>query len=81
MRKLTPAILQHLRDTYPKGARVSLDQMDDVQAPPIGTEGTVFDVDPQGTIHVLWDNGSTFGVAWPEDRCHKIADQKVIPQP
>lgn len=77
MRKLTPEILQHLRESYPIKARVRLDRMDDVTAPPVGTEGTVFNVDPQGTIHVLWDNGSTLGVAWPEDKCTVIHDNKL----
>ena len=32
----------HLRETYPAGTRVELVRMDDVQAPPIGTHGTVY---------------------------------------
>lgn len=76
MRNLNPAIIQHLRDTYPKDTRVRLDQMDDTQAPPIGTEGSVMYVDSLGTIHVKWDNGSTLGVAYGEDKCTVIHDKK-----
>lgn len=32
--------------------------MNDDQAPPIGTKGTVFGVDDAGSIMVFWDNGS-----------------------
>ena len=42
-----------------KGARVRLISMDDVQAPPAGTEGTVQYVDDAGTIHVQWDTGDS----------------------
>ena len=35
------AELESLRVQYPKGTRVVLVKMDDVQAPPIGTKGTV----------------------------------------
>jgi len=37
-----------------------------------GTQGTVIDVDDIGTIHVLWDSGSTLGVVYGEDSCRKI---------
>lgn len=45
-----------------KGARVRLISMDDVQAPPAGTEGTVQYVDDAGTIHVQWDTGGSLGL-------------------
>lgn len=69
MRKLTPELLSRLRQLYPPKARVRLIRMDDPQAPPIGTEGTVIHVDSLGTIHVQWDNGSALGVAFDEDKC------------
>lgn len=69
MRKLTPGLLSRLRQLYPPKTRVRLIRMDDPQAPPIGTEGTVIHVDSLGTIHVQWDNGSALGVAFDEDKC------------
>lgn len=45
-----------------KGIRVRLIAMDDKQAPPKGTEGTVQFVDDAGTIHVQWDTGSSLGL-------------------
>ena len=49
--------LANLRGRYKPGTRVELIKMDDLQAPPCGTMGTVTYVDDIGTIHVLWDNG------------------------
>lgn len=45
-------LVKILRATYPKGSRVVLIQMDDIQAAPIGTQGTVQGVDDVGTIMV-----------------------------
>lgn len=39
------AQVEHLRLRYPIGTRVELVEMDDAQAPPIGTQGTVTGVD------------------------------------
>ena len=64
--------IQFLKDLYPAGTRVKLLKMNDIQAPPIGTLGTVMYVDDIGTIHIKWDNGSTLGAAHPEDRITKI---------
>lgn len=61
-----------LRINYPKGTMVELVKMDDIQAPPIGTQGTVTEVDDIGTIMVDWDNGSKLGVVLGEDICRKI---------
>lgn len=38
-------IVERVRREYPAGTRVELVRMDDVQAPPIGTRGTVEGVD------------------------------------
>ena len=54
--------LKRLRDKYPVGTRVMLVRMNDVQAPPVGTTGTVNHVDDMGTIHVNWENGSSLGL-------------------
>ena len=61
------SILESLRKKYPKGTRVELVKMDDVQAPPIGTKGTVIGVDDIGSIMVNWDNGSSLNVVYVED--------------
>ena len=64
--------VEHRRREYPIGCRVQLVRMDDVQAPPIGTEGTVRGVDDIGSIMVSWDTGSSLSVAYGEDLCRRI---------
>ncbi len=67
MRFPSKEIVDGLRMQYPVGCRVMLVQMDDPQAPPIGTCGTVTDVDDTGSIMVSWDNGSCLNVIYGED--------------
>lgn len=74
MRMIRPDELKSLRDRYPAGTRVELLQMDDVQAPPIGTKGTVTGVDDTGSLLVDWDNGSGLNVIYGVDRVRKVAD-------
>jgi hypothetical protein len=72
MRQLSRETLDSLRKEYPAGCRVELLKMDDPQAPPIGTRGTVQLVDSVGTIHVNWDNGCGLGAAYGEDIVRKV---------
>ena len=46
------------------GPRVELLNMDDLQAPPVGTQGTVYGVDDTGSLLVHWDNGSSLSVVF-----------------
>lgn len=64
--------LDKLKKAYPKGTRVKLVRMDDVQAPPIGTKGTVEGVDDIGSILVKWDNGSSLNVVYGEDKVERL---------
>lgn len=64
--------LAAMKATYRKGVRVMLDQMEDIQAPEVGTLGTVVGVDDIGSILVRWDNGSNLSVIYGEDRCHIV---------
>ena len=64
--------VERIRKQYPAGTRVELIRMEDEQAPPIGTNGTVVGVDDIGSIMVHWDNGSSLNVVYGEDRCRKI---------
>ncbi len=63
-----------IREKYPEGTKVRLIRMDDVQAPPEGTIGTVTYVDDAGTIHMKWENGSSLGLIEEEDRFEKIGE-------
>ena len=65
-------IVERLRKHYPAGTRIQLLHMDDEQAPPIGTCGTVFGVDDMGSLMVSWDNGGSLSVVYGEDLCRKI---------
>ena len=60
--------VEALRQKYPAGTRIELLEMDDPQAPPIGTQGTVLGVDDIGSLLVAWDNGSSLNVAYSIDR-------------
>lgn len=61
-----------LKNGFPPGTRVELLRMDDDQAPPVGTLGTVVAVDDIGTIHVKWDNGSHLGLVFGIDDCRAV---------
>lgn len=64
--------VEHLKKQYPKGTKIELLEMDDVQAPPIGTVGTVYGVDDLGSLLVRWENGSSLSVIDGVDRVKKI---------
>ena len=64
--------VERIRFLYPKGTRVELVKMDDVHAPPIGTQGTVLGVDDTGSLLMHWDNGSSLNVVYGEDVVKKI---------
>ena len=66
--------LEYLRRIYTPGTRVRLEYMDDIQAPPIGTLGTVRGVDDIGSIMVQWDNGSSLSVVYGHDRCKVLKE-------
>lgn len=66
--------LTHLREQYPPGTIVELIHMDDPYNRKLvpGCKGTVRCVDDIGTIHISWDCGSSLGIAYGEDLCHKL---------
>ena len=72
MRMIRPEQLQQMRKAYPAGTRVELVQMDDAQAPAIGTMGTVTGGDDTGSLLVNWDNGSGLNVILGVDVVRKV---------
>ena len=64
--------VERLRQEYPAGCRVELVKMDDEQAPPAGTNGTVLGVDDTGSLLMRWDNGSGLNVVYGEDAVKKL---------
>ena len=66
--------VKQIRNEFPKGTRVELVSMDDRQAPPSGTKGTVIGVDDTGSLLMRWDNGSGLNVVYGEDVVRKISE-------
>ncbi len=71
-------IVEEIRKRYPKGSRVVLVFMDDTQAPPVGTLGTILGVDDIGSLMVEWDNGSHLNVIYGEDKVRIVHYNKTI---
>lgn len=72
-------IINKLKQQYSRGSRVVLDIMQDpYREMPNKLQGTVIGVDDCGTVHCHWDNGSTLGVVYGEDRCHRVATDDEI---
>ena len=59
MKRPSEERLERLRRAFPQGVRVRLIRMEDAQAPPAGTCGTVRWVDDLGSIHIAWDTGGS----------------------
>lgn len=74
MEEISREELKKLREEYPTGTRVELLKMDDFQAPPIGTRGTVDHIDDVGSISVKWDNGCGLNAVYGEDIVRKIKE-------
>jgi hypothetical protein len=60
--------LEIMRKRYPAGTRIELMSMNDSQAPPKGTKGTIEGIDDIGSILVSWDNGSNLNLIYEIDK-------------
>lgn len=72
MRFPSKETVERIRRDYPVDTRVELVRMDDRQAPPPGTHGTVVGVDDTGSLLMHWDNGSGLNVVYGEDIVKKL---------
>lgn len=70
--------VERIRREYPAGARIELVRMEDVQAPPVGTKGTVLGVDDTGSLLMRWDTGSGLNVVYGEDIVKKLATVTTV---
>lgn len=70
--------LKKLRVEFPSGCRIVLDEMDDVQAPIPGSQGTCRGVDDAGNVLVSWDGGGSLNIAYGADTCHRVASESEI---
>mgnify|MGYP000012274108 FL=1 len=68
--------VERLRQRYPEGTHICLDQMNDDPFPvESGTFGKVDHVDDIGTVHCVFDNGRTLGVIPGVDDFHVIREE------
>ena len=77
MKFLSREIVEEIRKRYPKGSRVALVFMDDTQAPPVGTLGTILGVDDIGSLIIEWDNGSHLNVIYGEDKVRIVYNKTI----
>lgn len=61
-----------LKERYPEGTGICLDEMEGEPQMPAGLKGKVFVVDDMGQIHLEWENGSTLALVPGVDKFHKI---------
>ena len=66
--------LQRLREKYKPGTRVEILHMDDIQAPPAGTRGTVRGVDDAGDLLIEWSTGSALKLLIGVDDFRVVSD-------
>lgn len=64
--------VERVRAQYPPGTRIELTHMDDPQAPPAGTLGTVIDVDDTASLIVKWDNGGSLNIVYGIDSARRV---------
>lgn len=67
--------VSRIRAQFPPGTRVQLLEMDDPQAPPIGTRGTVRWVDDTASLCVEWDSDSSLNVIYGQDRVRIVRSE------
>lgn len=57
---------------YKPGDRIVLLYMEDDQAVPEGTKGTINYIDDIGQLHMSWDNGRSLAINLDVDRIRKL---------
>ena len=70
---MRPEVLKRIREKYPVGCTVEIIEMcDPYRDMPAGLRGTVTHVDDTGTVFADWENGSTLGAVFGEDKIRRV---------
>lgn len=80
MKMVSKTELEQLKKKYSCGTRVKLLKMEDIQAPSVGTKGTVIGVDDLGSILMKWDTGSSLSIIYGVDECKRVINDNLKQQ-
>ena len=70
---MRPEVLKRIREKYPVGCTVeSIEMCDSYRDMPAGLRGRVTHVDDTGTVFADWENVSTLGAVFGEDRIRRV---------
>ena len=70
---MRPEVLKRIREQYPIGCTVEIIEMcDPYRDMPAGLRGTVPHAADSGTVFADWENGSTLGAVFGEDRIRRV---------
>lgn len=75
---LSHAVIERLRQQYPRNCRIVLDKMTDIHAPAVGEQAACFAVDDAGNILCQWDSGSSLNIAYDADQCHVVSTEQEV---
>lgn len=64
--------VNEIRELYPAGTQIILEEMSGESQMPYGLKGTVDFVDDIGQIHMNWENGSSLALNVEEDSFEKV---------
>ena len=70
--------VEKIREMYPEGTQIILQEMRGESQMPYGLKGTVKFVDDAGQIHMSWENGSSLALNIDEDTFEKVETSEKI---
>lgn len=70
--------VEKIREMYPQGTKIFLNEMRGEPQMPYGLKGEVTHVDDIGQIHMRWENGSSLALNINEDNFEKISENERI---
>lgn len=70
--------VEKLREMYPEGTKIILQEMQGESQMPYGLKGTVTHVDDAGQIHMRWENRSTLALDVEVDTFQKVEPKEKI---